>query len=69
MKAYIRIRMTNENVFVRAYDPEVETEEGVLRFLGQAIHNEEFIDFESGRFIIAQAHIVSVESSGLTPAF
>jgi hypothetical protein len=69
MKAYIRIRMINENVFVRAYDPDKETEEGVMNFLGREILDGNFIDFESGRFTLARDHIVSIESSGLTPTF
>jgi hypothetical protein len=69
MKARIRIKLIDGSVFVRTYDSAIETEEGVMNFLGLAIKNGDFIDFETGRTVIFGDHIVSIESSGLTPAF
>jgi hypothetical protein len=61
--------MIDGNVFVRTYDPDVETEDGVMTFLTQEIMAGNFIDFETGRFALSRDYIVSIESSGLTPAF
>ena len=69
MNPYIRIRMVDGTTFVRKYDPDLETEEGVIAFLGECLQNENFIDFETGRFILAVPHIVSIESSRLTQPF
>lgn len=61
--------MVTGDVLVRTFDPDLETEQSVIQFLGQAIDEGEFIDFETGRFMVAQAHIVTVEVSGLTASF
>jgi hypothetical protein len=61
--------MIDGNVYVRAYDPDVETEDGVMTFLTKEIMAGNFIDFETGRFALALPHIVSIESSGLTVTF
>jgi hypothetical protein len=70
MKARIRFTMVTGDKFVYEYDgSEPGSEETVLASLAESINNENFIDFESGRFIIALPHIVSIESSRLTQPF
>jgi hypothetical protein len=70
MKARIRITMVTGTAFVYEYDGEEPgSEEKVIAYIGECLQNEDFIDFETGRFILAVPHIVSIESSRLTQPF